>query len=702
MADLTAAYTALQKADAAGDTAGAKQLADYIRSQAPQSAPAAPAQPQAPVDATRQVALGGRAVGEGVFGTLGSIAENTPFSLLTRLITGKTPQELGTAATNSLLGTHITAPKPIGEMLSDTLTRFGAPTPNTPGEHLAFEGIRGASGALALGGAASLPGAIRTGVSGTTGGLSSEYARQEGVGPVGQTIAGVVGGAAPSLTRAGIAELAKRSVRGGETGRQAVENNIQAFQDAGATPSMGQATGNRRMQAAESLLSRAPGGAGVMAAKAEGQAADIGAGVSKVADQLAPKTTAEQAGRAIDKGVNGPGGFLENFKDTQKQLYGKVDAAIPAQTRVDIPATRNALDSLNPTIPGAPNTSKLFQNSRIKGIQGAVNEDLMAAPLEEDLVSQVVMKMVRDVAPEKAQALLDGFRDGKLPYEAVSKLRTLVGNEISDNSLMSDVPRSKWKALYGALSTDLEGAAKQQGPAATAAWNRANTYTRAGMDRLDTISSVIDKNGGPEAVFQAAISGTKEGATTLRAVMQSVPEGTQKIVSSTVLRRLGRATPGKQNDLGEKFSTETFLTNWNSMSPQAKAVLFDRYGPDFRQNMDQIAKVTDNLRQGSKVFQNPSGTAQASIQYGTAGAALMSVLTGNVGTAAAIGTGVAASNLSARLLTNPNAVRWLAQRTKAPVTAIPAMAAQALQSRDPDLQALGQQLQQAQNQQPHD
>jgi hypothetical protein len=41
MADLTAVYAALQKADAAGDTAGAKQLADYIRTQSP-STPAAP------------------------------------------------------------------------------------------------------------------------------------------------------------------------------------------------------------------------------------------------------------------------------------------------------------------------------------------------------------------------------------------------------------------------------------------------------------------------------------------------------------------------------------------------------------------------------------------------------------------------------------------------------------------------------------
>src|SRR6266581_3672565 len=107
MADLTAAYTALQKADAAGDTAGAKQLADYIRGQqAPQSAPA-PIAPATSVDPLRQTALVGRAAGEGVLGTLGSVAENTPFNLVTRALTGKTPQELGTAATNKVLGTHL-------------------------------------------------------------------------------------------------------------------------------------------------------------------------------------------------------------------------------------------------------------------------------------------------------------------------------------------------------------------------------------------------------------------------------------------------------------------------------------------------------------------------------------------------------------------------------------------------------------------
>lgn len=52
----------------------------------------------------------------------------------------------------------------------------------------------------------------------------------------------------------------------------------------------------------------------------------------------------------------------------------------------------------------------------------------------------------------------------------MKKLRTLVGVEIAENSLMSDVPRSKWNPLHGARSADLGTAATQAGPQATAAF----------------------------------------------------------------------------------------------------------------------------------------------------------------------------------------------------------------------------------------
>lgn len=166
----------------------------------------APTTSEPSADVGRQIALGGRAAGEGVFGALSSVAENTPASMITRILTGRTPQQLGTALTNRLFGTHIVAPQSSSQMLSDALTRAGAPTPSTPGEQLASAGIRGATGALALGGlggVTGVPNAIRAGASGATGSLASEYARQQGAGPGGQTLAGLVGGFAPSALEEG-------------------------------------------------------------------------------------------------------------------------------------------------------------------------------------------------------------------------------------------------------------------------------------------------------------------------------------------------------------------------------------------------------------------------------------------------------------------------------------------------------------------
>ena len=339
-------------------------------------------------------------------------------------------------------------------------------------------------------------------------------------------------------------------MRGGAT-PQRVQENIDAFNAAGARPSAGQATQGRFARSTESLLTRVPGSAGVLASKSAQQAQDIGAGLEAQAATLAPKSSAEQAGRLIFKGISGEGGFVDQFKQVQGKLYDQLDQFIPQSQPVNVSNTKAALERLTADIPDAPNVSKLFKNAKIQGIEGALTTDINTTGSKGLFTDWLA-------AGEN--------KNGVLPYDAVKKLRTLVGNQLSDWNITSDVPRSQWKALYGALSEDLRGAASNAGPQAMRAWSRANTFTRAGMNRIDVLNSVVDKAGGPERIFSAAISGTKEGATTLRAVMQSLPEDGQKMISATVLRRLGRATSGQQNELGDKFSTETFLTNWNGLS----------------------------------------------------------------------------------------------------------------------------------------
>ena len=161
-----------------------------------------------------------------------------------------------------------------------------------------------------------------------------------------------------------------------------------------------------------------------------------------------------------------------------------------------------------------------------------------------------------------------------LPYEAVKGLRTRLGEEAFGFSLTPDKPTAQLQQLYHALSNVIAVAAKNAGPEAERALKRANTYYSKSQKRLELLESVVDRNGGPERIFQSAMSGTREGSTVLRSVMRSLPEDAQKDVTAAVIRRMGLANPGGQDRGSEVFSAANFLTNWNKISPEARATLF--------------------------------------------------------------------------------------------------------------------------------
>lgn len=475
-------------------------------------------------------------------------------------------------------------------------------------------------------------------ISNITGPGAASVTREAGGGPGAELVAGVVGAVAPGAAGSGTPEVIRRLMRGGEEGRQVVEQNLKTFQSSGyGTPSVGQASEKRLPRAIESVTSKTPGGAGRMQDTAEKGAEGLGGRVEKLADELAQGATSAQAGRKISDSIEG---FKDGFKKLQGELYGRLDQHLPKDTPIGVSKTQAALKELNADIPGAPNLSEWFKNAKIQGIDAALEKDLKVAG-----------------------------ETGKLPYEAIKKLRTLVGGELADSSLLADVPKSKWKALYAALSDDLGEAARAQGKDATEAWEWANQFSRTQLARLEQIAPVVGKDA-PEKIFQAAMSGTREGATNLKATLDAMPKEARKTVAATVIRRMGLATPGKQDDLGEAFSAETFLTNWNCLSGEAKTQLFDRLGGTYRESLDEVAKVSSNLREGSKVFANPSGTQQAVSGQVAGGGALVALLTGHPEVAAAIGGATVAANQTARLMTNKDFVQWLAKSTRAPTGAL--------------------------------
>lgn len=76
-----------------------------------------------------------------------------------------------------------------------------------------------------------------------------------------------------------------------------------------------------------------------MAKRAESQNAQIGDAVGRLGRGLSARADATTAGRAIERGVMGPGGFMERTKGVQQGLYGELDNHIPANTRIGVGQT---------------------------------------------------------------------------------------------------------------------------------------------------------------------------------------------------------------------------------------------------------------------------------------------------------------------------------------------------------------------------
>lgn len=531
---------------------------------------------------------------------------------------------------------------------SELADEYGMRVPNTAGERVVSdigEALTGSALTLGLGGALTNTGGnvlprlgkfltaqpALQGVSAATGTGAASTAREAGVGPGGQLAAGLAGGLAPGAATSGIA-AATRGLARGRSG-EGMQRTIDDFASVGAAPTVGQASGNRMIQGTENLLGGAPTSTGVVTRFAERQAQNIGSGLQRRADDLLPNASAEKAGRAVERGVET---FGRNTKATKRALYWQADQLIPGSSTVPMSNTWQTVSKLTTPTAGATATTGALVNPRIAQLRDTLTQDLAAG-------------------------------GGQIPYEALKRIRTDIGEQISDYSLSPDTPTRELKQLYAALSRDMESAAAAQGPQAAAAAKRANNYTRAAADRMEQVQRVIDRNGGPEKVFDAAMSGTRDGGTTLRAVMQSLPEEGQRAVTGAVIKRMGLSTPGTQDAAGDVFSSQTFLTNWNRVSPEAKRALFDRHGPEFSRSMDQVARVAQNIREGSKVLANPSGTANRAAAL-TYGASLVASLFGGSPLAAGgLVAGGLGANVAARMLTNPNVVKWLARSTAMPV-----------------------------------
>lgn len=448
-----------------------------------------------------------------------------------------------------------------------------------------------------------------------------------------------------------VSPLIRGSVRGGKQGAEQMGKIIDVFDGikAETTPTVGQATQNPTIQGLEGFLGKMPFAGGVMSKKAKNLSSAIGESLLNKADFLDPRATATSAGRKIEENI--PDVFVPKKQKVQNDLYAKIDPLIKGNQQFDSSNFARTLDELTAGIPGAQG----LDQARI----------LKAHPDIEDLAK--VYKQASQATGTNGQPL-------PVPFDVLKQIRSRIGAHLENFSLVSDAPRREMNKLYGALSEDMKNAAKQIGPQALRDFNRANKYSRGLHSRIKVLHDVLDKNGGVENIFASLTSPTtnKFGASTLNTVMKSLDYDSKRtLVSAFIRERLGKALASQQDETGEAFSTQTFLTNYSKLSKEAKRAIFSPLGNEFVKDMDQIVKGASNLRESSRFFANPAGTGAIATNAISLFATIGNFFAGNLKTSLGLGATVGVGYGASKLLTNPSFVRWLAKTTEMPAQALP-------------------------------
>ncbi len=389
-------------------------------------------------------------------------------------------------------------------------------------------------------------------------------------------------------------------------------------------------------------------------------AADVpGAYPSQVASAVANSTLgapymAQGAERAITSLDNAASRVAGDIGDVAADETG-LGQSIQRGLRTTMPLLDERTTRLYDAIPIGPDTNAVLNSTRT-----ALTE-LTAGFKSNPALSKIWADNPR------LNATLQALKGDKgLSWEDLKALRTNIGHEIGQPTLTSSGPeRQALRGLYAALSEDMRATATSQGPSALRAFERANSFNRAKQARLDNIYRALlgdDLNQSPEKAVQTLVRwGQRKGGDfgKLAQALRSLPDEEAQTVKATLFDTLGNANPGAQNRDGDLFSPNTFLTNWNKLSPRAQNALF---GGQHAEDVRDIVRLAEGMKASTR-FANTSRTALGiNVAQGVGLSGGVGFLTNPVGGALSI-----AGQLGlGKLMSDPRFAKWLARLGKKP------------------------------------
>lgn len=412
------------------------------------------------------------------------------------------------------------------------------------------------------------------------------------------------------------------------TQRQAV---ARAADDLGITPSLGMTGKTGGMVAAG--LEKVPFSGQIIAKDAMRAVSEVEGAFQAIRGRIGSPLSPDAAGAALQEGLRG---FVSQFKDRAGKLFDAVDAKIPKETQVDLKTTQSAIAESKQYFAGNP-------------------------------------KLAAKLGLNDWDAVMGEAAQNGVNWQATKQLRSKIGEALgSARGALADEDVGRLKQLYGALTQDMEAAAKAAGPEAYSAWKRANGFYKSGATRIErNLDSLIGKDpaSGPNGerafeAFSAMAKADRAGSDVMRMqrIKSSMPKDAWNTVSASIVERLGKSRPGQQSAAGDAFSPATFLTEWNKLAPDAKKVLLPE---DVRFELEKLAKVSEGVR-ASGLERNMSNTGTVTAG-GAIGAGLVTAPTTTL-------SALAGANITARALTSSPFLRAVNAMARGDAKAISAMA----------------------------
>lgn len=403
---------------------------------------------------------------------------------------------------------------------------------------------------------------IRDTVAGAGAGAGAAVGEQIG-GTPGQVAGMVLGGLSANSAANRLSNVAAGSAPNALAQAAGRQNVDLLPADAGGPVARAVTTGTRA-----SPLSVAP-----VAAAAERQQGQFGDAVRRTAATQGEVVDTQSAGEAVKRGAQD---YIERSREMGNRLYKRAEKQAGAVTSVrptrTVAAAREALARMKQNPAATP--------GEISGLEGFISSI-------EGGVS------------------IQGLRDA----------RTQLSQGVYNGGLRSSSEQAMWKGILGNVADDIDaGLRKNRRVDAANTFRAADKMWSERIEQIDKVlSPIVGKDGmkGGEQILSAIESmarGQNGGNLRLSRLMSSLPAEEAGNVRATLVDRLGRATPGSQDAQGEAFSAATFLTNWNKMTPQARASMF----PDkaARDNLNDLAKIAEGTKRG-QAMANTSNTGVA-------------------------------------------------------------------------------------------